>query len=210
MYTNTHLGQSCFNGLGLGGWWVLWVLGQQAWSTKASSLHRRFNYFTLSQVWFPLPTDHCGRLGPHCEVYQAVLRAVPCTGLHNSPCKMTRKARLSSSHSQSKTGLKPGHTMKNQRNWGSNPRLFGWRSSPINLAHQCLWHRNPSCGALGRGVGVGRAGVPRPSPHSALPPHVPIFPLYVGLASVPAAWRRAGSWSVSQSDSLASPNSTCL
>lgn len=62
MYTNTHPRQSCFNGAGLGRWWVLRVLGQQAWSTGASCWHRRFNYFTLSRVQFPsLQTTVGGR-----------------------------------------------------------------------------------------------------------------------------------------------------
>lgn len=66
MYTNTYFGQSCFNGAGAGPLVGALVLGQQAWCARASSQHRRFNYFP-PRVWSPLPTDHCGRLRMYHE-----------------------------------------------------------------------------------------------------------------------------------------------
>lgn len=110
---------------------------QQAWRSGASSRHRRFNSFTLSRVWFPLPTDHCGRLRRHHEAEQrapldqAVRSAVTRRVLCNPLRKTTGQAQLSSSYSQSKTGLETGHRVIKTRGAGIRTQGCLTREAPL-------------------------------------------------------------------------------
>lgn len=161
MYTNTHPGQSCFNGAGprmgaLGAGAAGPVRRSQLLAQKVQLSHPLRSGFPS-----PQPTvgglGHIARWNNSSPLNRAVLRAVTRTVLRN-PLRKQQAAPLSSSYRQSKPALETGHTVKNWRARDSNPSRFHSRSSLLILG------RTPV-----EGVGVGRAGGARHQPPLSTP-----------------------------------------